>query len=370
VKLEPFHLERYFDRHEFTAPHLLCTSDCESMTVADLLALEPNAADRLQQLWLGYTEAPGSPALREAIAGLYADVTADQILVHAGAEEAIFNAMNVLLSPGDHVVVHAPFYQSLGEVARAIGAEVTPWRGDPDQHWALDLGQLQALLTPRTRLVVVNFPHNPTGYLPPATLLRDLADLSTRHGFRVFSDEVYRGLEHDPADRLPAFADLDPRAVSLGVMSKAYGLAGLRIGWIATRDAELQRDLASFKDYTTICNSAPSELLATVALHHADAIVARNLQIIATNLDHLDRFFAAHPERFQWARPRAGSIAFPRLRHGDVDAFCADLIDRAGVLLLPGTLYGDPSNAFRLGFGRRDMAASLEQLARFLGQDA
>jgi aspartate/methionine/tyrosine aminotransferase len=293
MKLEPFRLERYFARHEFSAAYLLCASDCESMELGDLLALEPQAQERFLSLRLGYTESLGDPALRQAIAGLYARITADQVLVHAGAEEAIFNFMHVALSSGDHVIVQAPCYQSLGAVARGIGATVTEWCGDPMRAWELDLDLLKKALTQRTKLVVVNFPHNPTGFLPTAAFVQELSLLSERHGFVIFSDEVYRGLELDPADRLPALADLNDRAVSLGVMSKTYGLAGLRIGWIATRNRRLFDALAGFKDYTTICNSAPSEFLATLALRHAQGIVNRNLEIIRANLERLDRFFAA-----------------------------------------------------------------------------
>ncbi|MDA0866182.1 MAG: aminotransferase class I/II-fold pyridoxal phosphate-dependent enzyme [Cyanobacteria bacterium] len=368
MKLNPFQLERYFAQHEFSAPYLLCSSDCESLALGDLLALEANAQERFAALWLGYTESQGNPELRQAIATLYTQATADQILVHAGAEEAIFNFMNVLLTPGDHIVVHAPYYQSLGEVARGIGAEVSEWQGNPERAWALDLDDLAPRLTDRTQAVVVNFPHNPTGFLPDAAFAHGLVALSERHGFVIFADEVYRGLELDPADRLPAFADLSDRALSLGVMSKTYGLAGLRIGWIATRNQALFKALAAFKDYTTICNSAPSEFLATLALRHGETIVARNLQIIRDNLDRLDRFFEAYANRFTWQRPQAGSIAFPLLSQGSVDDFCADLVKQAGVLLLPGTLYGSDCNGFRIGFGRKNLPESLHRLEGYLQQ--
>lgn len=366
MRLPPFALERFFARYEFTAKHLLCSSDCESMSVADLLAMEPDARGQLDHLWLGYTDPLGDHALRTAISSLYTDISPTDLLVHSGAEEAIFNFMNETLAPGDHVVVHAPHYQSLGEVARAVGAEVTPWRGDPDQGWALDLDDLRQIVRPDTRLVVVNFPHNPTGFLPSESFLRALAELSEVHGFRVFSDEVYRGLEADDERRLPAFADLHPRAVSLGVMSKTYGLAGLRIGWVASRDADLLQRLAAFKDYTTICNSAPSELLATIALRNSDAVADRNRSIIRENLDRLDTFFASHADRFVWRRPLAGPIAFPRLLDGDVDTFCAELVEEAGILLLPGTLFGDGTNSFRIGFGRRSLPVALAALDRHL----
>ncbi|PKN47483.1 MAG: aminotransferase, partial [Deltaproteobacteria bacterium HGW-Deltaproteobacteria-17] len=359
-----------FAQHEFSAPYLLGSSDCESWRVDELLAFEPDAAADLARLPLGYTESTGAPALRAAVAGLYTQVDAGEVLVHAGAGEAIFNFMNVALAPGDHVVVHEPCYQSLAEVARGIGAQVTPWRGRPESGWALSLEDLERALTPGTRWVVVNFPHNPTGFLPSRAFLEELVGLSRRHGFRLFCDEVYRGLEQDPADRLPAAADLDERAVSLGVMSKSLGLAGLRIGWIASRDPALLAELARFKDYTTICNAAPSEFLATLALRHADAILARNLGIVRDNLARLDAFFADHADRFAWTRPVAGPIAFPRLRGGpDADAFCADLVDRAGVMLLPGSLYGpEYADSFRLGFGRRNLPEALSRLESHLKQ--
>ena len=368
MKLDPFHLERYFAQHEFSAPYLLGSSDCESWSIDDLVALELDAAERLLQLSLGYTESLGAPQLREAIAGLYELIGTDEVLVHAGAGEAIFNFMNVHLAPGDHVVVQSPCYQSLTEVARGCGAQVDAWVGDPAQGWALQFEDLVRLLTPRTKLVVVNFPHNPTGFLPSRAFFDQLVRLSQRHGFVLFCDEVYRGLEQDPGDRLPAVADLDDRAVSLGVMSKTYGLAGLRIGWIATRNREIYQQMARFKDYTTICNAAPSEFLATLALRHADALVARNLDIVRDNLARLDAFFADHADTFAWTRPKAGPIAFPSLRGGhSADTFCADLVQNAGVMLLPGSLYGEQyTSSFRIGFGRRSLPEALSRLEEHL----
>lgn len=366
MKLNPFRLERYFSNYEFSAPYLLCASDCESMELGALLALEPGAHERFSSLWLGYTESLGGSELRQAITTLYEHMTAEQILVHTGAEEAIFNFMNVALSSGDHIIVHAPYYQSLGEVARGLGAGVSDWQGDPKRAWELDIELLKKTLTDRTKVVVVNFPHNPTGFLPTSAFVHELSELSERHGFIIFSDEVYRGLELDGIDRLPAFGDINDRAVSLGVMSKTYGLAGLRIGWIATHNDLLLQKLAAFKDYTTICNGAPSEFLAALALRHAETIVERNLNIIRGNLNRLDRFFDAHAERFAWHRPKAGSIAFPTLLREGVDEFCADLIKKVGVLLLPGTLYGTGLNSFRIGFGRKNLPESLDKLEAYI----
>lgn len=366
MKLEPFKLERYFAKHEFSAPYLLSTSDCESMELQDLLALEPDAAEQFLSLWLGYTESSGGPKLREAISTLYEHILPKQVLVHAGAGEAIFNFMNVALSPGDQVIVHAPYYQSLADVARSIGAEVVEWQGNPQEAWGLSLDSLKKIISSRTKLVVVNFPHNPTGYLPSLNFIQELSNLSEKHGFIIFSDEVYRGLELNPANRLPALADINNRAVSLGVMSKTFELAGLRIGWIATRNQRIFNELAAFKDYTSICNSAPSEFLAILALRNAEKIVERNLQIIRNNLNHLDNFFRVHTNLFHWYRPKAGSLAFPTLLKGEVDGFCSKLLEKAGVLLISGTLYGSTLNSFRIGFGRKNLPEALQKMEEHL----
>ncbi len=368
MKLPPFQLERYFAKHEFSAPYLLCSSDLESVSVGDLLALEADAAERLHALWLGYTETAGAPALRAEIARLYKTISSEQVLVHAGAEEAIFNFMQVMFAPGDHVIVQWPGYQSLAEVARAAGCEVTLWRMRYESDWSLDMDDLKASLRPNTRAVIINSPHNPTGYLADRESLDTLVNLAERHGFMIFSDEVYRGLEHDPANQQPALCDLSEQAVSLGVLSKTYGMAGLRIGWIATRNQTIYEAMAAFKDYTTICNSAPSELLATIALRHRDGIVDRNLKLIRHNLNLLDAFFAGHADRFEWTRPKAGPIAFPRLvNQAPAAPFCAQLIDEAGVLLLPGDLIdSQAASHFRIGFGRRNMPEALEQLSEWM----
>ena len=366
MHLPPFALERYFAQYEFDVPYILCASDCESLAVGDLLALEPDAAQRFHAHWLGYTETQGSPTLRQAIASIYETIKPEHVLVHSGAEEGVYIFMHAALQPGDHVIVHSPCYQSLAEVAKATGCRVTTWLAHEENGWALELDELRRAIRPDTRAIVVNTPHNPTGYLMSHDGWRELQRLAQERGILLFSDEVYRESEHSPSDRLPAACDVNPNAVSLGVMSKTYGLAGLRIGWIATHNADILRRMAALKDYTTICNSAPSEFLAELALRHRRQIVQRNLAIIARNLDVLDAFFARHAGRFVWRRPTSGAIAFPRLLGADVDDFCRDLATRAGVLLLPGTVYGDAGNHFRIGFGRQNMPEAVARLDEYL----
>lgn len=366
MQLPPFALERYFEKHEFSAPYLMCASDCETLSVAELLAMESGAEAALAALPLHYTEARGGAALRAAVAALYTTLSPQETLIHSGAGEAIFTYLQVALQPGDHAVVHAPGYQSLAEVARAAGASVSGWRGDPTRGFALDLDELEGLLQPNTRLIVVNFPHNPSGYLPERAFVDRLIAIAAERGLRLFSDEVYRGLEHHPGDRLPALADLYEGATSLGVLSKSYGLAGLRIGWLASRDRELLDRASALKDYLTICNSAPSEFLATIALRHHERIAGRNRERVLRHLELLDAFFARHRERFDWWRPNAGPIAFPAYRPreagDDVEAFCRRVLEQSGVLLLPGTLYGEGDEHFRVGFGRSNLPEALGRL--------
>ena len=364
--LPPFLLERYFARYEFTAEHLLCSSDCESLAVQDLLGLEPSAHERFQNLRLGYTESAGGEALRSEIARLYTGIAPKQILVHTGAEEAIFVFMHAVLSPGDHVIVHTPCYQSLSEVARSIGCSVTPWMAAEGQGWQLDLSDLQRALRPNTKSIVINTPHNPTGYLMRRDVFQEVHRIADRHGIILFSDEVYRESEYDPADRLPAACELSDHAVSLGVMSKTYGLPGLRIGWVATRNEAIFARMAAMKDYTSICNSAPSEFLAELGLRHRAALAQRNVAVIKENLTLLDGLFQRHPANFNWHRPQAGPIGFPRLIGEEVEAFCHELVTTAGVLLLPGTVFNDSGNHFRIGFGRRTLPRAVARLEEFL----
>ena len=363
---KPFKLERYFARWEFQVPFALGSSDCETMSVDELLSLQPGSLDRLLTLRLGYTESAGHPALREAVASLYRTIAPDHVVVHSGAEEAIYLFMLATLQPGDHVIVQTPCYQSLAEVARSLGADISPWRGEFGAGWHFSLAALRPLLRPGTRLLVINTPHNPTGFHFSHDDFATLIDEAAKRHITVFCDEVYRESEYDPGGRLPAACDLHPGAVSLGVMSKTYGLAGLRIGWLASRDRALLERVQALKDYTTICSSAPAELLAEIALRHREKLVERTRAILLRNLGLLDEFFAGHAGLFRWQRPAAGPVAFPRLLRGDVDAFCRQAAAAAGVMLIPGTLFDDAENHFRVGFGRANLPQALAQLSGWL----
>jgi aspartate/methionine/tyrosine aminotransferase len=368
MNLPPFKLERFFAKYEFSTEYLLCASDCESMSIADLLAVEEGAPGRFQQTWLGYTESQGSPALRAEICKLYETIQPEDVLVHTGAQEAIFLFMFAAFKEYDHVIVHSPAYQSLAEVARAAGCDVSPWRAREENGWALDLDELRHLMRTNTRAIILNTPHNPSGYLMSRSDYEALHRFVKSNKLLLFSDEVYRESEYDPAARLPAACDLGDYAVSLGVTSKTYGLAGLRIGWIASKNKKIYEKMATLKDYTTICNSAPSEFLAEIAMRNRHKLIERNLGIIKQNLEVIDDFFTRCPDFFSWVRPQAGSMAFPRYLRGNVESFCDELVKKAGVLLLPGSVYDDSRNHFRLGLGRKNLPQAVEKLEEFIVQ--
>lgn len=358
MDLQPFKLERYFAQYEFSAPFLLSCSDCEPLTLKELLTM---ADDELLYLWenlqLGYTESRGNPLLRQEIAKLHTRIKKDDVLVLT-PEEGIYIAMRALLCEGDEIVVVAPFYQSLGEVAKSQGCTIKEW----DVRTTHDPS---SIMSDKTKMLVMNFPHNPTGETLTRAELDNIIQIAKKHNIIIFADEMYHYLDHD-GDSLPFVCDLYKNAITLFGVSKTFSLPGLRIGWLATQNHELLDKLATYKDYTTICSSAPSEILALMALRAKEKILARNLSIIRKNLIILDGFFSRH-KQFSWKKPLAGPIAFPEYA-GDVDVFCLDLVEKKGVMLLPASTYGVKSNHFRIGFARKNMSEALKRLELYLAE--
>ena len=366
MQIKPFRIEQYFGKYEFTAKYLLSSSDAESRTIEELLDLEPGSHERFLKHWCGYTESPGAPALREVISGMYRGIRPEDVLVVAATEEGIFVLYHALLSPGDHVIVETPCYESALEVARSTGARVSEWRRSEENGWAHDLAALEKLIQPNTKIIYVNTPHNPTGLVMPASVFQQVRSLAAGRGIILFCDEVYRELEHDPVDRLPAACEVYERAVSLGSMSKTYGLPGLRLGWLVSQDAEVLRRCLELKYYTTICASAPSEFLSALALRHRHILVESNREMVLRNLPVLDVFFEQRSDLFEWVKPNASPIGFVRYKpQGDVLSFCEDVVGNTGVLLLPGTVYDQPRH-IRFGYGRRNMPEALAQFSAYL----
>lgn len=364
AQLPDFRLETHFAKWEFKARHHLTASDAESLSLRDLLAMaSPETRAGFEDMWLGYTETFGAPDLRAAIAGTYGARTAADILCFAGASEGIFAANSVILDRDSHAIVVTPNYQSHESLPRAL-CEVTGVPLEPED-WSLDIDRIKSAIRPNTRLITINFPHNPTGAILPVARYMALIELARHHGIYILHDEIFHGLGPKGAQHLPFVSDVYEKGLSLGVMSKSYGLPGLRIGWIACQDRELLARMERLKHYLSICNSGPSERIAMIALENRAALLARNCAIVDENLPLWEGFFARHPDLFEWRRPDGSCMAYPRyLGPEGVELFCQRLVEEAGVLLLPSTIYRSdlgptPQDRFRIGLGRRGLATGL-----------
>jgi aspartate/methionine/tyrosine aminotransferase len=370
MQIKPFRIEHYFAKHEFSARYLLASSDAESRSIQEVLDLEPGSHERFLKHWCGYTESPGAPSLRAIVAGIYQQIEPNQALIVSSSEEGILLVYHAWLKAGDHVIVETPCFESALELARSTGAEVSEWRRRSEDSWSHDVEGLTRLVRQNTRMIYICTPHNPTGLLMPRDVLTQVVELCRSLDIILFSDEVFRELEHDSSTRLPAACDLYENAVSLGSMSKTYGLPGLRLGWLVSRNASVLQRCLDLRLYTTICNSAPSEFVCEIALRHRDVLIRRNLEIVHRNLALLGDFFRDHSELFEWVKPNASPMCFPRF-HGSVNVlqFCDDLVRESGVMLLPGTVYDQPHH-IRFGYGRRNMSEALQRLKLHLSEHA
>jgi aspartate/methionine/tyrosine aminotransferase len=370
MTIQPFKLERFYTIHEFTAKHLLCSSDCEAMSIGDLLALEEGANEKFQNQWLGYTETKGNPALRQDISKIYTTISSDKILVCAAAQEPIFLFCHAVLKPEDEVIIQFPCYQSVQSIPESMGCKVVNWTVSYiNNKPVFEVEALVRLITNKTKVIFLNSPHNPTGHHFSKEEQKAIVELARKHNCIIFCDEVFRELEHSPAFVIPAFADAYENGVSLGVMSKSYGLAGLRIGWIATHRQDILEQIAILKEYTTICSAAPSEFLAGVALRNRSVILKRNLEIVHTNIPLLTAFFDTYADLFTWYQPNAGPISFVRMNFEmDCLAFANKVVQEKGVLLLPGEVY-DYKGYFRVGFARKNMPEALAKFEEFVQEN-
>ncbi len=370
MQLKPFLLERWFAKYEFEVKHNLCASCASSTNTTRLLRLAGlDVANEYLSLDLDYTQNPGDPRLREQISTLYHKISPQQVQVTTGASEAIFLLMNVLVEPGDNLIVLDPIYQSLFEVAQAVGAEVRRW---PlvEPNFTLNLEALPPLMDERTKAVVVNFPHSPTGAMITRKEQQALIEIIEKHKCYLVSDEVYAGIVYHPEDALPRAADLSPWAISIGDITKPWGLGGLRIGWLAAQNTELLAACSAMRDYTTMCNAAPAEFLAAIAIEYREQILAEKIQQAKENIRLWQQFCDQHPGVFSWVPPRGGFTAFPRLEPDmDADDFCRRLAEEHSVLLLPGSTFNRPKHV-RIGFGKEpaEFAAGLAVLGKFIEQ--
>jgi aspartate/methionine/tyrosine aminotransferase len=306
---------------------------------------------RLPDLTLFYGEHRGDAELRRLIAAQDDGLSPDDVLVTAGAAGALFIIATSLLSERDHLVVVRPNYATNIETPKAIGCDISYVDLAFDEGFAIDVGRVAGALNPNTRLISVTCPHNPTGTMMVRADLDALVALAERHGCRLLVDETYRDLSY--GERLPAAASLSARAISVSSLSKAYGIPGIRIGWLVTRDADLYEKFLSAKEQIGICGSVIDEAVARAMLERRGPFLERLLPEMARRRDLVQAWVDREP-LVDWVRPQGGVVGFPRLAVADdfdLDAFYARLLERHGTYVGPGHWFDMPKRFFRVGFG-------------------
>ncbi|MCA9839149.1 MAG: pyridoxal phosphate-dependent aminotransferase [Trueperaceae bacterium] len=360
MKLQSFETERFFARYEFSATHLLSVSDCETVTIETLLELANMNLSNLGGLSLGYTESQGNPALRAAIAKNYPSVTPEDVLVLGSPIEGLFISLQALLDKQDEVIILTPAYDALFNLPEDLAGKAIPWELKATENsWQLDLDRLESLITSQTKVIVVNFPHNPTGFLPTPAEFHKLIELAQKNDLWLLCDEMYKGLEHSETKPLTSATDLYDKAIILSGLSKTHGLPGLRAGWLILKDKEMFQAILNWKLYTSICPPAPTEFLALAALKAADKLRQKNLEIITKNLELAQVFFKRWDELFIYRKPRAGSTALVELRRGRATEYCHSLALEASIVLLPSPFMRFPDRFVRFGLGRESFQAAL-----------
>lgn len=331
---------------------------------------------------LEYTPNGGSLDLREEIAKLYGPkITANDILVFPGAQVAVQTAAFAVLGRTDdddettweqpHSIVFTPGYQSLVEGPKHAGSQVTQIQLQASKGWQIDVEEVRQAIRPNTKYIVLNQPYNPAGIVMPESTQRDLATLARQHNIVVLCDEVYRLLEHDEKDRIPAMCDAYEHGMSIVTQSKPWGACGVTIGWIATQDVHLKQRLWNVQYFGCACPSRASELQGIMVLRASEQILKRNLQIIRHNMMLLDAFFDKYQEFFHWVRPTAGAIAAVYFKGPWTSEEFGEQLSHAGIGIKPaycfsGDNVADAVDYFRIGYGESSASLALQELEEFV----
>ncbi|KAF1913747.1 pyridoxal phosphate-dependent transferase [Ampelomyces quisqualis] len=369
VNINDFAVESWMDAHENNCKYNLAETCCASISVDQLRDLSETNDGKVfdTSKALTYGAIRGSADLRSNLARLYSAKVAtplppDNILTTPGAIQANYLTTYALVGAGDHVICHYPTYQSLYEVPKQMGAEVDLWKATPENEWTPAIEGLEALIKPNTKLIIINNPNNPTGAVLNKSFLQKVVDLASEKNIILLADEVYRPIFHSIS---PLDKEFPPSLLSMGYknvivtgsMSKAYSLAGIRIGWIASRNPEIIETIASARHYTTISVSHLDEQVAAFALSPATVhgLLARNIQLAKTNMALLEKFALKNEDECEWVKPVAGTTAFIKFhREGKpVDSvdFCKKLLEKTGVMFTPGTCFGEEWRGYvRVGF--------------------
>ncbi len=350
-----------------SARYNLSASAGEPMTREQLLALEEGVAASMLETSLDYPRRHGSAALVDAITGHYQGVNDDGVAVTSGSDDALGLLFLALVKPGERVVVLTPSYPPHLLLPHSRGAHVVPWEARPENDWVPDLDELRELVKPKTRLVLVTFPQNPTGFMPDQSYVDTLVEILRERETLMISDEIYSGLPHESSKGVNNLSDHYEHAVTMHGLSKTYGLPGLRVGWIVSRDLGVMRRIRKERELFNCYVAPPVDFLARLVLRHEATILNRNSQLVRDNLELATKFFARHDNLFRWCAPMAGVLSFPRwLGLGGTRVLSQQLLERESLAFAPSYCFGAGDDHFRLSVSRRSFADGLERLEHFL----
>jgi aspartate/methionine/tyrosine aminotransferase len=369
MKIKPFGVEIWMNQYETQCAYNLAETCVESLTVAQLLDIAGKRdaiLDELLPLKLTYGVIEGTERLRSNVAALYSAQKKENVVITHGAIGANALVYATLVEPGDRVVSVVPTYQQHYSIPESYGADVQIHKLRAENGFLPDLDEIRRLITPNTKLIAINNPNNPTGSLMDRSMMQQIADMAARCGAYVLCDEVYRGVDQEGDALTVSMADLYERGISTGSMSKAFSLAGLRLGWIVG-PTDVLHAVSIHRDYNTISVGMLDDHFASIALEHRDAILARNRAIVRTNLAILDRWVAAEPS-ISYVKPKGGTVALLKY---DFDMpsreFCVRLLEAEGVMFTPGSAL-DMEGTVRIGYAnsRAVLEEGLARVSRFL----
>lgn len=349
MRFEEFELATWLNEYESDIQFNLAASTGPLWTIQQLMEIEQAEAAQLGEVPLNYVHAAGTRELRRAVAEFYGGIDPDWVQVTTGSAEALWLILFDACEKGANVIVPSPCYPAFDGIPRALGVEVRYWRLRPENGFRPDFDELRKLIDGNTRCLIVNSPHNPTGIVLEYEEVGAAAELAAARGIRFVADEVYHGIYYDGKARQSAASI--PTATVTGDVSKAFSLAGLRIGWIVERDAERRHAFYNARSFICVSSSVVGERLSALALRQYRTIWQRNTEVAGQNLLALAALFEEASSEIAWVRPQGGFTCFPWLKNqADARPLCRRLVKEAGVLFAPGDCFGMPAH-FRVGFG-------------------
>lgn len=364
MQLKPFLLDAWLDQYEHSIEFNLAASTGPTWTVNEILALaDEETRHRFLSHKLVYSRPAGADSLREAIAEMQ-NVPVEAVQIVTGASEALVALMWLAAQPGANVIIPMPGFTTFSALPESLGLEIRAYHVRRENGFRIDPDEIKRLADTKTKIILVNSPHNPTGATIGDEELQALHDFAAEHGIQLVSDEVYHPIYHGTPSKSAARL---PYATVISDLSKAFSIAGVRTGWMIERDAKRRQQYWTARAYFSICNTTTGEMLAEIAIRKHDAVLAKAQEAATRNLKLVDRFMAEHREVFGWIPPQGGMTAFPWLLNGEKDrVFCQAVAER-GILLAPGDCFDSPGH-FRLGFAAsgENFPKALERFGTFV----